>query len=224
MSKIRELEQQIANIKKEESKEAWRIWHKEGKDFLNNIVGKCFLSLGHKDSFMMFKVLKYEVQGVWEITDHPGYYIIHTEGYFTVNKANWSSKIDINNSNGSPYGTFSLINTSKNSKTTDVSALQYKEQSLKNSCSVSDNRIVTIGRFNVPKKENNFKIDYDTWICNQPKPETSVQNEFFGLFIYECPEEFYNEAKQIVDKLKIDTFNLWKKYQTTLDTVKRYGE
>ena len=225
MNKIQELETEIKQLKRKESIEAWAKWHEEGKKFLDSLIGKCFVRYSTVDTIFLFKVKSYKVQGVWGVNHHPGYFEIQTEGHFVINNTKWSPKIEFHSEgseNFAPFGTFSLISKNKYNKKNfqfDISALKYIEQGLEESCCVETSRVTKIGRYGVDKKTG--KESYGVWECCGEKPTQSVASEFIGLFTYTIDEDFYNEAKSIADKLKIDTINLWKKFEKVFDDTKR---
>ena len=117
MTQIQDLERQLAKLKREQNFDLWKKWHSEGKNFLEKLVGRCFITQTHNDSFYMYKVISVKEQKVWGTKHDYGYFELLTEGHFHIRNAKhiYGSGIELPNDRG-PYRTFTLIDKSKKGK------------------------------------------------------------------------------------------------------------
>jgi len=219
MSELKQLEQRIARLKLEENIKLWDEWYKEGKSFLEKLVGKCFITQSHNDQFYMYKVLDVKEQKVWGIRHNYGYFELKTEGHFNIRNAKhiYGAGKDMNYGGSGPYGTFTMID--KKGKTKNVSDIVYHPQSITETCNLDTSRHATYGRYCIDAKGD---IDYDKYAISLEKPQQSVPNEFNSMFTKEVPENIYNEFKHYIDEQAKQALFLWEKYEKDINNLKRY--
>jgi hypothetical protein len=218
MNKVQELQKQLRVAEYEESKKAWLEWYEQGKRFLDSVVGKCFLwKSGGRDttSFFMFKVIGYKTVGMIPSTVHPGFFEVETDGYFEINRANYSFRR--NSPAGDAFGTFPLTYRKKGGNREVVSNLNYDKTSLNKCCCVNNSRVTTYGYYKLDKPD-----DFESGEMYLPRPRKSVREEMIGLGVYEADENLYNEAKALADEFALRTRELWGKYQKQIEEAQYF--
>ena len=211
MATVAELKQKLFEAERAESKEAWETWHKEGREFLDSIVGKCLMARYTNDCLVIFKVVSYRNQPVSGCS-HPGYFELTTEGYFDVRLGSYRRPtIDVN---GEQYGQFSFVLEESKKKKVHVPKLSMSAQSLAGAVSTSLIRIATYGKYKGAKAD-------DSWACCAVKPEQSVRTEFGAIHMYMIDNAIYEEAKRIVDDVAERTLEFWTSHKEELEKLPR---
>jgi len=204
-TRIVELNNEIERLKKESSETAWQEWIKESIEFLDTILGKCFVSKCN-DHIYIFKVLSYKKKN-W--LGNPGrcWFELQTDGHFSVYKCGWKVATTMNSKH---YGSFSAIE--KKAKITSASYLNYESLSMSESCGYDTKKIVEVGCRN-PKNYDDILAIYDT-------PPLPARTFLAGYLLYEIPETVYNEAKQIAEDNAMKTLEFWKRNTPIIEKAK----
>jgi hypothetical protein len=215
---IQELEEELRKKKFEAKKKAWEDWHTEGRRVLDKMIGKAFIWKNSKETATLFKVISYDVQGVHGCS-HPGYFVVKTEGYFTIRCASWSSAFTFPTGDGR-FGTFPVIAVNKKKKSENISMLEYVSRTLGDSCSLEDSRLVTIGRYG---QKPDGRTDSDIWACLKDVPERSVREEIIGLMGYEISDELYREMRAIAMSIAETVANFWELHKEEIENAPRFN-
>lgn len=209
LSRVQELERELAKAKLQQATDNWGNWHKEGVLFLDRIVGKCFVNLYNEYSCTAFKILSYKSIGTSR-----SYFEIKTDGHFQIYPAAYGRRLAIPPTEGT-YNSFSVIDKKKNA--TNYSQLQYDPRNLSETCCLNTARVTKLGYYELDGKERYKSANY-----SKEGPTTSVQQEFFSQPVYEIEDSVYRDFVNTASSIARLTMDLWERHQPKLKVLKKF--
>lgn len=207
---IKELEQQLAEAKKQELKEKWETYLIECKKFLDKINGKTILRWHRNGAFVLFKVNGYKEQyyidrnginGSW----HPSrWFEVSTSGYLIANVADdrgnyFRPGIDSLGLN------FKLISKKKN--VIDISKFRAEEGQLSDATCDGDIK-------------DGLKVGYTEYKDNFDEPQWDKSLQQFTVFCRIVPNEVLEKAIEIHKEHVIKTKQFWEEWEPIVKNSK----
>lgn len=203
-------EVEVNKLKKKLSQENWKQWSDKVRSYLNNAIGKAFISQSTNDSFGLYRVNGYDKRQYFNFPDYKCWFEIKTDGLFIINNYSYDKSIKLRNESNF-LGNIDAIKYNKKKNGLKILMPEYSNRSLGEQVMVSTSNMALIG--------NKYIDGVQDSQCKDEPPIDST----LGLFTYEVPMEFYNEIAEIY-RLHIQSIiNFYSKWEEKMKTFPRYN-
>ena len=200
MSRIAELEAQLAIEKKKEQLDKWEVYLNKSETYLKSIVGKCYMRPYQNGRFIMFRVKGYKANYYAITNGFNGDW--HPSRWFEL-EVTKSISCSVEDSTGRYFRpevryidfTFTSIRGRKKDKLvlSKIDFINYEEEKY----TYLDSEIREFG-----------KLSYESGI---PDLDSSLLN--FQMGLKECSEEMFNAAVEIAEDNVKKTKEFWETWQ-----------